>query len=95
MSLVFWARDQKNKRGQIFRIAVRGGLSSNERLAADILLAVSWLGLLSPGFFLQLPFPVGTIFRSGQVVIWLSLLVFLLYYSGSRERPHPLNPEPA
>ena len=34
-----------------------GQLSRNESLAADLLLVVPWLGLLSPGSFLQLPLP--------------------------------------
>jgi hypothetical protein len=65
----------------IFRISRSSQLSRNESLAADFLLVISWLGLLSPGFFLQLPFPIGTLFRTGQAVIWISLLVFLLYYA--------------
>ncbi len=65
----------------VFRIVRSGKLSPNESLLADLLLLVSWLGLLSPGFFLQLPFPIGTPFRTGQAVIWISMLAFLLYYS--------------
>ena len=65
----------------IFRIARSSRISRNESLAADFLLLISWLGLLSPGFLLQLPYPIGTPFRMGQVFIWLSLLVFLLYLS--------------
>jgi len=65
----------------IFRIVRNSRLSPNESLAADFLLLISWLGLLSPGFFLQLPPPFGTPFRTGQAVIWLSMLAFLIYYS--------------
>lgn len=65
----------------IFRISRSSQLSRNESLAADLLLVISWLGLLSPGFFLQLPLPVGTLFRTGQTAIWISMLIFLLYYS--------------
>lgn len=71
----------------VFRIAVRGSLSPNERLVADSLLLISWLGLLSPGFLLQLPYPLGTPFRTGQVIIWISMLAFLLYYSYKVRKP--------
>jgi hypothetical protein len=65
----------------IFRLARSNQLSRNEGLTADFLLLITWLGLLSPGFFLQLPPPLGILFRTGEAVIWLSMLVFLLYYS--------------
>ncbi len=65
----------------VFRIVRSNRLSPNESLAADFLLLVSWLGLLSPGFFLQLPPPIGTLFRTGQAVIWISMLAFLVYDS--------------
>jgi hypothetical protein len=70
----------------IFRITRTRRFSENESLAADFLLLISWLGLLSPGTFLQLQPPLGTIFRTGQTFIWLSMLVFLLYcsYKGRR-----------
>ncbi len=73
----------------IFRITGSSRLSPNERLAADLLLLVSWLGLLSPGFFLQLRFPIGTLFRAGQTAIWISMLVFLLYYSYKAKQTEP------
>lgn len=73
----------------IFRISRSHQLSRNEGLAADTLLLISWLGLLSPGFFLQLPFPVGTLFRTGQAVIWISLLAFLIYYSYKERQAGP------
>ncbi len=70
----------------VFRIVRRGRLFPDERLAADLLLAVSWLGLLSPGYFLNSPSLIGTAFRAGQVVIWISLLIFLLHYSRATVR---------
>ena len=73
----------------IFRIVRNNQLSPNERLAADLLLVITWLALLSPGTFLQLPPPLGTLFRTGQAVIWLSLLVFLVYYSYKAVRTGP------
>jgi hypothetical protein len=73
----------------IFRIVRTDKLSPNEGLAADFLLLASWLGLLSPGSFLQLPFPLGTPFRTGQAIIWISMLVFLLYYSYKTGRTSP------
>ena len=47
-----------------YRTTVRGDLTQNQRLAADVLLFVSWLALLNPGFFLNSPYPYGTL--SGQ-----------------------------
>lgn len=73
----------------IFRIVRNNQLSPNERLAADLLLVITCLALLSPGTFLQLPPPLGTLFRTGQAVIWLSLLVFLVYYSYKAVRTGP------
>ena len=73
----------------IFRIVRSNRLSRNESLAAELLLLVSWLGLLSPGSFLQLPFPLGTLFRTGQTIIWISMLVFLLYYSYKARQAEP------
>lgn len=65
----------------IFRIVKSNQLSRNESLVADLLLLISWLGLLSPGFFLQLPFPLGTLSRTCQAIIWISMLIFLIYCS--------------
>ncbi|MEW6145798.1 MAG: hypothetical protein AB1598_12355 [Thermodesulfobacteriota bacterium] len=65
----------------VFRLLRSGGLSENQRRAAVLILILSCLGLLSPAFFLQLQPPLGTLFRTGQAVIWLSMLAFLLYYS--------------
>lgn len=70
----------------VFRLLREGTLRGNEYRAACIILVFSWLGLLSPGFFLQLEYPIGTLFRAGQTVIWLSLLVFLLYYAHTSGR---------
>ena len=70
----------------LFRIFKSGLLSSRERIAAAVLLFISWLALLSPGFFLQLGPPLGTIFRTGQVTVWLLLLGFLLYHASAAGR---------
>lgn len=70
----------------LFRIFRSGSLSSLERTAAASLLFISWLALLSPGFFLQLGPPLGTIFRTGQVTVWLLLLGFLLYHAPAAGR---------
>jgi hypothetical protein len=70
----------------LFRIFKSGLLSCRERIAAAALLFISWLALLSPGFFLQLGPPLGTIFRTGQVTVWLLLLAFLLYHASTMER---------
>jgi hypothetical protein len=73
----------------IFRIVKSNQLSRNESLVADLLLLISWLGILSPGYFLQLPFPLGTLSRTCQVIIWISMLVFLIYYSYKAKQTDP------
>lgn len=70
----------------LFRIFKSNALSFRERTAAGALLVISWLALLSPGFFLQLKPPLGTIFRTGQVTVWLLLLAFLMYHASRAER---------
>lgn len=71
----------------LFRIYGSGGLSPRERAVAGALLFISWLALLSPGFFLHLEPPLGTIFRTGAVAVWLSLLAFLVYYAKNYSQP--------
>jgi len=70
----------------LFRIFKSNALSFRERTAAGTLLVISWLALLSPGFFLQFKSPLGTIFRTGQVTVWLLLLAFLMYHASRAER---------
>ncbi len=70
----------------LFRIFRSGGLSPRERAIAGALLFISWLALLSPGFLLQLGPPVGTIFRTGAVAVWLALLAFLVCYAYRSKR---------
>jgi len=65
----------------VLRLLRNGGLSENERAAASIIFAVSVVSFLVPGFFLQFPDPWGALFQGVQTTIWLSLLVFLLYYA--------------
>jgi hypothetical protein len=73
----------------VFRLLRSGELSGNQRRSAGLILILSCLGLLSPVFFLQLPPPIGTLFRTGQAVIWISMLVFLIYYSYRSRRAKP------
>lgn len=70
----------------LFRIFRSGGLSPRERAIAGALLFISWLALLSPDFLLQLGPPVGTIFRTGAVAVWLALLAFLVCYAYRSKR---------
>lgn len=70
----------------LFRIFKSNALSFRERTAAGALLVISWLALLSPGFFLQFKSPLGTIFRTGQVTVWLLLLAFLMYHASAAQR---------
>ena len=65
----------------IFRIVKRKNSITTEVIIAEIILMVSFLGLLSPGYLFRLPPPWGAPFRAAQVVIWLSMLIYLIYYS--------------
>lgn len=73
----------------VLRLLRNGGLSVNERGAASVIFAASVVSFLIPGFFLQLPHPWGVLFQGGQMVIWLSLLAFLMYYAHAESRREP------
>jgi hypothetical protein len=73
----------------IFRIRKFRKLSEREGIAADLLLLTSGLGLLCPASFLRLAFPLATLFRAGQAIIWILMLAFLLYYAFKTKRDIP------
>ncbi|MCP4005223.1 MAG: hypothetical protein GY725_13615 [bacterium] len=50
-------------------------------IIAVILIIISWACLIGPGSLLRLSFPLGTVFRAGQTLIWCGILCFLLYWA--------------
>jgi hypothetical protein len=69
----------------LFRIAKRSPSTEGTGVAAGVLLAISWVAALSPPRLLYSPPPWGWLFRTGQVVIWVTMLLFLLMQA-RRER---------
>jgi hypothetical protein len=63
----------------LLRIARQETTDKHSDVVAGILFFCSWLALLAPGTLLQLPFPHGTLFRTGQVLLWISIALFLFY----------------
>ncbi len=78
----------------LLRLLRNGSLSENERAAAIVIFAVSVVSFLIPGFFLQFPHPWEALFQGMQIFIWLSLLVFLLYYAYTTNRKKSAGTEP-
>ncbi|MCC6712264.1 MAG: hypothetical protein IT344_02780 [Candidatus Dadabacteria bacterium] len=70
----------------MLRLLRNGELTGNERGAAAVIFAVSVVTFLVPGFFLQFPHPWGALFQTGQMIVWLSLLAFLLRYAYRSEK---------
>lgn len=61
----------------LFRVAKQAPVSS-EGVAAGILLALTLLVMLAPGGLYLLPPPWRTLYVAGQVIVWISGLIFLL-----------------
>ena len=64
----------------LFRIAKSNGLSSNLQSALRISLFIIILFMTAPGGLYLLPSPLKELYVAGQVFIWLSLLIFLIYF---------------
>jgi hypothetical protein len=62
----------------LFRIAKRSPSTEGSGVMAGVLLTVSWVAALSPPRLLETPIPGSWLFRTGQVVIWVAMLLFLL-----------------
>jgi hypothetical protein len=64
----------------LFRIAKSGPRADARDVVAAVLLGFSSLALFAPGTLYRLPAPWGLPFRTGQTIIWLLMLFFLLYH---------------
>jgi len=62
----------------LFRIAKRGSSASGGDVGAGVLLAVAWAAALAPASPLNSPTTLGLLFRAGQTIIWITMLIFLL-----------------
>jgi hypothetical protein len=65
----------------LFRIAKSGRSKSEYNLAAGLLLAMTLLFLIAPGGLYLLPFPWNSLYVQVQTFIWMTVLMFLLFYA--------------
>jgi hypothetical protein len=65
----------------LFRIA-KAGPSDGGDVLAGVLFAITLLAMLAPGGLYLFPSPWNTIYMTGQVIIWLAVLFFLLDRAG-------------
>jgi hypothetical protein len=70
----------------LFRIAKRGPSDQGADVIAGVLLGVTLLLMLAPGGLFLLPPPWNTVYVSGQVVVWVVTLVFLLGQAQTENR---------
>ena len=64
----------------LFRIAKYGRLKEGYNSAAGLLLAVTLLLLVAPGGLYLFPYPWNSLYVQAQTFVWVSLLIFLLFY---------------
>jgi hypothetical protein len=63
----------------LFRVAAQGLSESRRPTLAGVLLACTLLSTLAPGGRYLLPWPLNTVYITGQVCVWLAVLGFLHY----------------
>ena len=61
----------------LFRIT-KAGSSDHSDIVAGGLLGVATLAMLAPGGLYLFPQPWNTLYTSGQIIVWIMLLIFLL-----------------
>jgi hypothetical protein len=66
----------------LFRIALSGKLKEEYHWAAGFLLAITLLFMIAPGGLFLFPRPWNMMYVAGQTLIWMTVLVFLLLYTG-------------
>lgn len=64
----------------LFRISKSTGISSKQQSALQISLFVCILFMIAPGGLYLFPSPWKELYVAGQVFIWISLLVFLIWF---------------
>jgi hypothetical protein len=63
----------------LFRIAKQGPTADGRDVMAGILLALTWAFSLAPGGRYLLPAPWNALYIAAQVIVWATVLVFLLH----------------
>jgi len=62
----------------LFRIAKQSPSADGSGVVAGVLLAASWVAVLSPPHLLLCPPPWNWLFQAEQTVVWVAVLAFLL-----------------
>ena len=70
----------------LFRIAKSGRLKEGYNFAAELLLAVTLLFLVAPGGLYLFPHPWNLLYVQAQTFVWVSLLIFLLFYARQEKK---------
>jgi hypothetical protein len=70
----------------LFRIAKSGKLKEEYTLAAGLLLAVTLLFLVAPGGLYLFPSPWNLLYVQAQTFIWMTVLIFLLFYARQEKK---------
>ena len=70
----------------LFRIAKSGKLKNEYNLAAGLLLAVTLLFLIAPGGLYLFPSPLNSLYVQTQTFIWMTVLIFLLFYARQEKK---------
>jgi hypothetical protein len=70
----------------LFRIAKSGKLKEEYNLAAGLLFAITLLFLVAPGGLYLFPSPWNLLYVQVQTCIWLTVLIFLLFYARQEKK---------
>ena len=63
----------------LFRITKQSSVADRSGVTAGVLLAASWVAVLSPPRLLLFPPPWSWLFQAEQTIVWGAVLIFLLY----------------
>ena len=72
----------------LFRIAKKGSSVDVTKVLASVLLGITILAMLAPGGLYLFPRPWNMCYVTGQIVVWLSVLVFLLNCAWREKRQY-------
>jgi hypothetical protein len=70
----------------LFRIAKSGKLKEDYNWAAGLLFAITLLFLVAPGGLYLFPFPWNRLYVLVQTFIWMTVLIFLLFYARQEKK---------